>query len=113
MALGQHCRHGVSNVGLGLVHGMAHPLGAFYNTRTAWRMRFCYPRDALQRRLQRRSSAISLAQWGERGWRESGQARQSAVDAVFRLNRDVGIPQICVTLGYVKRIFRRWHRRLC
>jgi lactaldehyde reductase len=39
------------------------------------------------------------------------QARQSAVEAVFRLNRDVGIPRICATSGSVKRIFRRWRRR--
>lgn len=33
MALGQYVAGmGFSNVGLGLVHGMAHPLGAFYNT---------------------------------------------------------------------------------
>ena len=33
MALGQYMAGmGFSNVGLGLVHGMAHPLGAFYNT---------------------------------------------------------------------------------
>ncbi|MCS6068322.1 hypothetical protein LNO81_23855 [Klebsiella variicola subsp. variicola] len=33
---------GFSNVGLGLVHGMAHPLGAFTTRRTAWRMpSFC------------------------------------------------------------------------
>lgn len=33
MALGQYIAGmGFSNVGLGLVHGMAHPLGAFYNT---------------------------------------------------------------------------------
>ncbi len=115
MALGQYIAGmGFSNVGLGLVHGMAHPLGAFYNTRTAWRMRFCYPRDALQRRLQRREVPRYRSRNGENVDGVSlEQARQSAVDAVFRLNRDVGIPQICVTLGYVKRIFRRWHRRLC
>ena len=33
MALGQYVAGmGYSNVGLGLVHGMAHPLGAFYDT---------------------------------------------------------------------------------
>lgn len=33
MALGRYVAGmGFSNVGLGLVHGMAHPLGAFYNT---------------------------------------------------------------------------------
>ncbi|NHX33037.1 iron-containing alcohol dehydrogenase, partial [Escherichia coli] len=33
MALAQYMAGmGFSNVGLGLVHGMAHPLGAFYNT---------------------------------------------------------------------------------
>ena len=49
MALGQiRCRDGFSNVGLGLVHGMAHPLGAFYNTPPRRReCHFAATRDAL------------------------------------------------------------------
>ena len=43
MALGQYVAGmGFSNVGLGLVHGMAHPLGAFTTRRTASRMLFCF-----------------------------------------------------------------------
>mgnify|MGYP002243353293 CR=1 FL=1 len=33
---------GFSNVGLGIVHSMAHPLGAFYDTPHALPMRCCY-----------------------------------------------------------------------
>jgi hypothetical protein len=115
MALGQYIAGmGFSNVGLGLVHGMAHPLGAFYNTPHGVANAILLPhvmrynadfsgekfRD-IARAMGEKVDGVSLE-----------QARQSAVDAVFRLNRDVGIPRICVTSGSVKRIFRRWRRRL-
>lgn len=95
MALGQYIAGmGFSNVGLGLVHGMAHPLGAFYNTPHGVANAILLPhvmrynadfsgekfRD-IARAMGEKVDGVSLE-----------QARQSAVDAVFRLNRDVGIP---------------------
>lgn len=95
MALGQYVAGmGFSNVGLGLVHGMAHPLGAFYNTPHGVANAILLPhimrynaeytgekfRD-IARAMGEKVETLSLA-----------QARNAAVDAVYALNRDVGIP---------------------
>ena len=95
MALGQYVAGmGFSNVGLGLVHGMAHPLGAFYNTPHGVANAILLPhimrynaeftgekfRD-IARAMGEKVEGLSLA-----------DARKAAVDAVFALNRDVGIP---------------------
>lgn len=95
MALGQYVAGmGFSNVGLGLVHGMAHPLGAFYNTPHGVANAILLPhvmhynaeftgdkfRD-IARVMGVKVEGLTLA-----------QARKAAVDAVFALNRDVGIP---------------------
>ncbi len=95
MALGQYVAGmGFSNVGLGLVHGMAHPLGAFYNTPHGVANAILLPhvmrfnaeatgekyRD-LARAMGVRVEALSLT-----------AAREAAVEAVCQLNRDVGIP---------------------
>ena len=95
MALGQYVAGmGFSNVGLGLVHGMAHPLGAFYNTPHGVANAILLPhvmrfnaeatgekyRD-IARAMGVRVEALSLT-----------AARLAAVEAVCQLNRDVGIP---------------------
>ena len=95
MALGQYVAGmGFSNVGLGLVHGMAHPLGAFYNTPHGVANAILLPhimrynaestgekfRD-IARAMGIKVEGLSLA-----------AARSAAVDAVFALNHDVGIP---------------------
>ncbi len=95
MALGQYVAGmGFSNVGLGLVHGMAHPLGAFYNTPHGVANAILLPhvmrfnaeatgekyRD-IARAMGVRVEALSLT-----------AAREAAVEAVCQLNRDVGIP---------------------
>ena len=95
MALGQYVAGmGFSNVGLGLVHGMAHPLGAFYNTPHGVANAILLPhvmrynaeftgekfRD-IARVMGVKVEGLTLA-----------EARKAAVDAVFALNRDVGIP---------------------
>jgi lactaldehyde reductase len=95
MALGQYVAGmGFSNVGLGLVHGMAHPLGAFYNTPHGVANAILLPhvmqynadytgdkfRD-IARAMGVKVEALTL-----------DEARKAAVDAVFSLNRDVGIP---------------------
>lgn len=96
MALGQYVAGmGFSNVGLGLVHGMAHPLGAFYNvphgvanaillpTVMAWNADYTGEkyRDIACAMGVKGVETLSLA-----------QARQAAVEAVKQLCRDVGIP---------------------
>ena len=95
MALGQYVAGmGFSNVGLGLVHGMAHPLGAFYNT----------PHGVANAILLPQVMRYNAEFTGEKfrdiarvmGVKVEGltlaEARKAAVDAVFALNRDVGIP---------------------
>jgi lactaldehyde reductase len=95
MALGQYVAGmGFSNVGLGLVHGMAHPLGAFYNT----------PHGVANAILLPHVMHYNAEYTGEKfrdiarvmGVKVEGltlaEARKAAVDAVFALNRDVGIP---------------------
>ena len=65
MALGQYVAGmGFSNVGLGLVHGMAHPLGAFTTRHTVLQMPSCYRMScAITLTLPVRSTAISRALW--------------------------------------------------
>jgi len=96
MALGQYVAGmGFSNVGLGLVHGMAHPLGAFYNvphgvanaillpTIMAWNADYTGEkyRDIARAMGVKGVESMSLS-----------QARHAAVEAVELLCRDVGIP---------------------
>ncbi|WP_333501048.1 lactaldehyde reductase [Kluyvera genomosp. 2] len=105
MALGQYVAGmGFSNVGLGLVHGMAHPLGAFYNTPHGVANAILLPhvmrfnaehtgekfRD-IARAMGEKVESLNLA-----------QARNAAVDAVFALNRDVGIPLYLRDVGVRK-----------
>lgn len=103
MALGQYIAGmGFSNVGLGLVHGMAHPLGAFYGT----------PHGVANAVLLPHIMAYNAEYTGEKyrqiakamGVPESEsmtlvQVRQAAVDAVKQLNQDVGIPVRLRELG--------------
>ncbi|STT56339.1 Lactaldehyde reductase [Klebsiella pneumoniae] len=109
MALGQYVAGmGFSNVGLGLVHGMAHPLGAFYNTPHGVANAILLPhvmrfnaeatgekyRD-IARAMGVRVEALSLT-----------AAREAAVEAVCQLNRDVGIPgHLAARWASGKRIF--------
>jgi len=103
MALGQYIAGmGFSNVGLGLVHGMAHPLGAFYGVPHGVANAVLLPhlmaynadytgekyRDIAKAMGVRNTDAMTLA-----------QARKSAVDAVFKLNKKVGIPEKLRELG--------------
>ncbi|KAA1139839.1 MULTISPECIES: lactaldehyde reductase [Citrobacter] len=96
MAVGQYIAGmGFSNVGLGLVHGMAHPLGAFYGT----------PHGVANAVLLPHIMAYNAEFTGDK-YRQIAQAlgntqamvmpieeaRQAAVEAVVQLNRDVNIP---------------------
>ncbi len=96
MALGQYIAGmGFSNVGLGLVHSMAHPLGAVYDTPHGVANAIILPtvmeynapatgekyRDIAKAMGVQGTDAMSL-----------DEARKAAVDAVRQLGADVGIP---------------------
>lgn len=92
---------GFSNVGLGLVHGMAHPLGAFYDIPHGVANALLLP-YVMQYNME-----SSLAKFGDiaraMGVDTAGmnprQAAQAAVDAVRALALRVGIPQQLSALG--------------
>ncbi|BBU99123.1 lactaldehyde reductase [Providencia hangzhouensis] len=103
MALAQYMAGmGFSNVGLGLVHGMAHPLGAFYNTPHGVANAILLPhvmsynadytgekyRDIARAMGVKNIDAFSLQ-----------EARNTAIAAVFALNKDVGIPEKLREIG--------------
>ncbi len=96
MALGQYIAGmGFSNVGLGIVHSMAHPLGALYDT----------PHGVANAILLPTIMAYNAPATGEK-YRDIAramgvcgvdkmtieQARKAAIDAVQQLSADVGIP---------------------
>ena len=97
MALGQNIAGmGFSNVGLGIVHSMAHPLGALYDT----------PHGVANAILLPTVMAYNAEATGEK-YRDIAkamgiegvdkmtldEARKAAVDAVRQLSEDVGIPK--------------------
>ena len=103
MALGQYMTGmAFSNVGLGVVHGMAHPLSAFYDT----------PHGVANAVLLPYVMAFNAPYTGEK-FREIARAmgignvdamsqeeyRQAAIDAVRQLSKDVGIPQTLREIG--------------
>lgn len=102
MALGQYIAGmGFSNVGLGLVHGMAHPLGAFYNTPHGVANAILLPHvmrynaDDSGEKFRDIARAMGVAV----EHLSLAQAREAAVQAVFELNRDVGIPKSLHDVG--------------
>ena len=97
MALGQYIAGmGVSNVGLGIVHSMAHPLGAVYNTPHGVANAIILPTvmeyNAPATGEKYREIARAM---GVKGVDEMSQEeyRKAAIDAVRQLSLDVGIPQ--------------------
>ncbi|OAT53628.1 lactaldehyde reductase [Providencia heimbachae] len=103
MALAQYIAGmGFSNVGLGLVHGMAHPLGAFYNTPHGVANAILLPHimaynadftDEKYREIARSMGVENVDSLSLK------QARDSAINAVFTLNKDVGIPEKLREIG--------------
>ena len=96
MALGQYVAGmGFSNVGLGIVHSMAHPLGALYDT----------PHGVANAIILSTVMEYNAPATGEK-YREIARAmgvkgvddmtqdeyRKAAIDAVKKLSEDVGIP---------------------
>lgn len=97
MALAQYIAGmGFSNVGLGIVHSMAHALGAVYDTPHGVANAILLPSimayNAPYTGEKYRDIAIAM---GVKGVEKMTQAeyRQAAVDAVRQLAIDVGIPQ--------------------
>lgn len=96
MALGQYIAGmGFSNVGLGIVHSMAHPLGALYDTPHGIANAIILPTvmeyNAPATGDKYRSIAAAMGVEGTDKM-STEEARKAAVDAVRQLSRDVGIP---------------------
>ena len=96
MALGQYIAGmGFSNVGLGIVHSMAHPLGALYDTPHGVANAIILPTvmeyNAPATGEKYRDIAKAMGVEGVDAM-TLDEARKAAVDAVKQLSKDVGIP---------------------
>lgn len=96
MALGQYVAGmGFSNVGLGIVHSMAHPLGALYDTPHGIANAIILPTvmeynaPATGEKYRDIAKAMGVSGVDEMSIED---ARKAAVDAVKQLSKDVGIP---------------------
>lgn len=96
MALGQYVAGmGFSNVGLGIVHSMAHPLGALYDTPHGIANAIILPTvmeyNAPETGEKYREIAKAMGVKGTENMSQD-EYRKAAVDAVKQLSKDVGIP---------------------
>ena len=96
MALGQYVAGmGFSNVGLGIVHSMAHPLGALYDTPHGVANAIILPTvmeynaPCTGEKYREIARAMGVAGVDDMSQEEY---RKAAVDAVRKLSEDVGIP---------------------
>ena len=93
---------GFSNVGLGIVHSMAHSLGAFYDTphgvANALLLPYVmeYNADSTEERYREIAKAMGVKDVESMTIEE---ARKAAVDSVRQLAIDVGIPQKLTDIG--------------
>lgn len=121
MALGQYIAGmGFSNVGLGLVHGMAHPLSAWYNTphgvacATLLPLIMDFNKEYTGEKY--REIAIKMGVAGAADM-PLAEVRDAAVQAVKQLGIDVGIPQSLSELGMkeadIQKIAEDAHRDVC
>ena len=97
MALGQYIAGmGFSNVGLGIVHSMAHSLGAVYDTPHGVANAILLPTvmeyNAPATGEKYRDIAKAMGVKGTETMTQE-EYRKAAVDAVRQLSKDVGIPQ--------------------
>lgn len=96
MALGQYVAGmGFSNVGLGIVHSMAHPLGALYDTPHGIANAIILPTVMEYNAEATGDKYKYIAQaMGVQGTESMSveEYRKAAVDAVKQLSKDVGIP---------------------
>ncbi len=97
MALGQYVAGmGFSNVGLGIVHSMAHPLGALYDTPHGVANAIILPTVMEYNAPATGEKYKYIAQaMGVKGTDDMTQEeyRKAAIDAVKQLSKDVGIPE--------------------
>lgn len=103
MALGQYIAGmGFSNVGLGIVHSMAHPLGAFYDTPHGIANAVLLPyvmeynaeaTDEKYREIARVMGVEGVDNMSQKEY------RKAAIDAVKKLSEDVGIPKVLNEIG--------------
>ena len=96
MALGQYIAGmGFSNVGLGIVHSMAHPLGALYDTPHGVANAIILPTvmeyNAPMTGEKYRDIAKAMGVEGTENMTQE-EYRKAAIDAVKKLSADVGIP---------------------
>lgn len=103
MALAQYIAGmGFSNVGLGIVHSMAHPLGAFYDTphgvANALLLPYVmeYNAPATGEKYRNIAKAMGVANVDAMNQEEY---RQAAVEAVITLSQKIGIPQKLSAIG--------------
>ena len=96
MALGQYIAGmGFSNVGLGIVHSMAHPLGALYDTPHGVANAIILPTvmeynaPATGEKYRDIAKAMGVEKVDEMSLED---ARKAAIEAVKKLSSDVGIP---------------------
>ncbi|MDE7233816.1 MAG: lactaldehyde reductase [Ruminiclostridium sp.] len=96
MALGQYVAGmGFSNVGLGIVHSMAHPLGALYDTphgvanAIILPVVMAYNAEATGEKYREIAKAMGVAGTEKMSQEEY---RAAAIEAVRKLGEDVGIP---------------------
>ena len=97
MALGQYIAGmGFSNVGLGIVHSMAHSLGAVYDTPHGVANAILLPTvmeyNASETGEKYRDIAKAMGVAGTEQMTQE-EYRKAAVEAVRQLSKDVGIPQ--------------------
>ncbi|OCG42186.1 lactaldehyde reductase [Gilliamella sp. Fer1-1] len=103
MALGQYIAGmGFSNVGLGLVHGMAHPLGAFYDiphgvanaVLLPYIMEFnAQSTDDKYRDIAKAMGLMDILN------QPIQEVRKHVIQAIKQLNKDVGIPERLRDIG--------------
>lgn len=103
MALGQYLAGmGFSNVGLGLVHGMAHPLSAWYNIPHGVACAALLPtvmkynKDFTGEKYREIAKALKLS---NADTLSIADAREAACAAIDQLSKDVGIPKTISELG--------------
>ncbi len=103
MALGQYVAGmGFSNVGLGIVHSMAHPLGAVYDTPHGVANAIILPTvmeynaDATGEKYREIARAMGVAGVDSM---TVAEYRKAAIDAVKQLSKDVGIPAKLTDVG--------------
>ena len=102
MALGQYIAGmGFSNVGLGVVHGMAHPLGAFYDTPhgIANAVLLPYVMEYNAEYTGEKFKYIAEAMGVDTTGMSQAEYRAAAVNAVKQLSKDVGIPEKLYEIG--------------